>query len=417
MKTQTKYKQIETSKIPEGWEELILSEAIEINPKRNISKGSISKFVSMGDVKEFNKKIQGFTKREYTGGTKFINGDTIMARITPCLENGKTAFVDMFDKDEVGAGSTEFIVLSEKKEKTINQFVYYLSISPEIRKQAIKSMTGTSGRQRVETDIFSNIIVNLPSFPEQCSIAKILSDLDEKIELNNKMNETLESIAQAIFKHWFVDFEFPNEQGNPYKSSGGKMVGSELGKIPGEWRVGKLGDYIEFVKGKKPKDTSEIFIEGYKPQILIENLDGKSSLYANPAGMINVVKNEPIMVMDGASSGRIEIGCEGILGSTLAKINPKTQDISNMCLYHFLKINEQDINQNTTGTSIPHVDKKKIQNYYFVIPNQLILKLFDKIANCIINRIIVNRQEIIKLSQIRDSLLPKLISGKIRVET
>ena len=100
-------KQVELGEIPEGWEELSLSEAIEVNPKREIKKGIQAKFVSMADLKEFDKKIQGFITREFSGGSKFINEDTLMARITPCLENGKTAFVDILEGQEVGGGSTE----------------------------------------------------------------------------------------------------------------------------------------------------------------------------------------------------------------------------------------------------------------------------------------------------------------------
>src|SRR3989344_4634736 len=232
MSQKSKFKETEIGMIPEDWEELKLSEAIEINPKRDLKKGVSAKKVSMDCLNPFNKKIQSFEVSKFSGGSKFINGDTIMARITPCLENGKTAFVDILSDEEVGFGSTEFIVLSGKKGKTTNAFVYYLSISPQLRKEAIKSMTGTSGRQRVQNDLFEGIEVVIPPLPEQSTIAKILSDLDSKIELNHKMNKTLEAIGQVIFKRWFVDFEFPNEKGKPYKSSGGEMVDSELGEMP-----------------------------------------------------------------------------------------------------------------------------------------------------------------------------------------
>src|SRR3990167_1625155 len=209
----------------------------------------------MIDIEPFKRKISNFSIKEFKGGSKFRNKDTLFARITPCLENGKTAFVDILYNGEIGFGSTEFIVLSAKEEKTDSYFVYYLSRSPEIRKVAIKSMTGTSGRQRVENEVFDTIIINLPPVSEQSSIAKILSDLDSKIELNQQMNKTLESIGHAIFKHWFVDFEFPNEKGKPYKSSDGKMANSEFGQIPNGWKIGELQDLVENTidnRGKTP---------------------------------------------------------------------------------------------------------------------------------------------------------------------
>src|SRR3989338_7294030 len=242
MKQKSKFKQTEIGMIPEDWEELKLLEAIEINPKRELKKGVSAKKVPMDCLRPFNKKIQSFEVSKFSGGSKFINEDTLIAKITPCLENGKTAFVDILRDDEVGFGSTEFIVLYGKNEKTTNDFVYYLSISPQLRKEAIKSMTGTSGRQRVQNDLFEDIEIIIPSINEQSAIAKILSDLDSKIELNQQMNKTLESIAQAIFTNWFVDFEFPNEKGKPYKSSGGEMVDSELGEIPKGWKIGFFGD-------------------------------------------------------------------------------------------------------------------------------------------------------------------------------
>src|SRR3989344_8121431 len=182
----SKFKQTEIGMIPEDWEELKLSEAIEINPKRELKKGVSAKKVPMDCLSPFNKKIQSFEVSKFSDGSKFTNKDTLMARITPCLENGKTAFVDILKEDEVGFGSTEFIVLSGKNGKTINTFVYYLSISPQLRKEAIKSMTGTSGRQRVQNDLFGDIELVIPPINEQTSIAKILSDLDSKIELNQR---------------------------------------------------------------------------------------------------------------------------------------------------------------------------------------------------------------------------------------
>ena len=240
------------------WKEEIFSDAINVNPTRVLKKEKKAKFVSMTDLHPFNKIIQGYGFRDFSGGSKFINNDTLMARITPCLENGKTAFVDILDKGETGFGSTEFIVLSAKEGKTTPHFVYYLATSPLIRPTVIKSMTGTSGRQRADSDIFNQISINLPSIPEQEAIVNILKSLDDKIELNQQMNNTLEQIGQAFFKRWFVDFEFPDEEGEPYRSSGGEMVDSELGEIPKGWKVGRLeGIIVNFDSKRVPLSSRE----------------------------------------------------------------------------------------------------------------------------------------------------------------
>jgi len=416
MKTQkTTFKQTEIGLVPEEWVEVVLSDAIEINPQRKLKKGELAKFVSMADINPFQRKISNFTIKEFKGGSKFQNGDTLFARITPCLENGKTCFVDILDDKEVAFGSTEFIVLSAKEGKTVPLFVYYLSRSPEVRNSAIKSMSGTSGRQRVESEVFDTIFINLPPLPEQRAIAKILSDLDARIELKQQMNKTLEAIGQALFKHWFVDFEFPNEEGKPYKSSGGRMVYSEeLGKeIPEGWRVGRLGEFISFEKGRKPTHVFDFYQDGLLPQILIEVLDGGSCGFANIENMIISNENDIIMVMDGASSGRCARGFGGILGSTLAKIVIK--DLSQNYVYYFLKERENDIKENTTGTSIPHADKGRIEKYQIIIPSQDILNKFNHIIDNLFLRQILARKQSLTLSRIRDALLPKLMSGKIRV--
>src|SRR5690554_4959251 len=142
--------------IPKGWVETTLGEIAIINPRESIKKGEIATNIPMAYLDSFSKKIQTFEKKEFKGGTKFRNGDTLMARITPCLENGKTSYVDILEDDEIGFGSTEYIVLREKENFSNKHFLFYLSISPRFRELAIKLMTGTSGRQRVQTNSLIN---------------------------------------------------------------------------------------------------------------------------------------------------------------------------------------------------------------------------------------------------------------------
>ena len=208
------------------WQKKQLSNFIKINPMEKVKKGSILKKVSMADIQPYHRKIENYIISKYSSGSKFRNGDTLMARITPCLENGKTAFVDILDTKEIAYGSTEFIVLRNIQDESINKYVYYFTISPKFKNIAIKSMTGTSGRQRVQADILKNLVFFVPEIEEQEEIVSILSSLDDKTELNNQINKNLEQIAQAIFKQWFIEFEFPDENGEPYKSSGGEMVDS-----------------------------------------------------------------------------------------------------------------------------------------------------------------------------------------------
>lgn len=161
------------------------------NPTENIKKGDLAKKVAMDKLQPFCRDIPSFEIAEFNGGTKFRNGDTIMARITPCLENGKTAKVNFLEDDEIGFGSTEYIVFRAIEGITDEDYLYYLVCSPVVRDIAIKSMVGSSGRQRVQTDVVKAIEIELPSLDIQKRIGSILKSLDDKIELNNSINNNL----------------------------------------------------------------------------------------------------------------------------------------------------------------------------------------------------------------------------------
>ena len=164
------------------WKTIRAADFMEFNPRMNLKKGTIATKISMDKLQPYTKKIPE---------TEFSNGDTIMARITPCLENGKTAFVDCLNKDEVAFGSTEFIVLRAKPGVSDAQFVYYLATSPEFRQVAIKSMVGSSGRQRVQQPVLENLELVVPELPKQKRIGGFLAAIDDKIALNAKINDNL----------------------------------------------------------------------------------------------------------------------------------------------------------------------------------------------------------------------------------
>jgi type I restriction enzyme S subunit len=178
-----------------------LTDAVEFNPTERLPKGTIAKKVSMDKLSPFSRDIPFWEVAPYGGGTKFRNGDTIMARITPCLENGKIAQVNILDDNEVGYGSTEFIVWRAREGVTDRNFVYYLSQSPDIRDVAVKSMVGTSGRQRVQQAVLDNYEIDLPPLPVQREIGATLSALDAKIAANTAINHNLRGGQNRITPH------------------------------------------------------------------------------------------------------------------------------------------------------------------------------------------------------------------------
>ena len=214
-----------------NWTIKKLSDIAEFNPKERLSKGTIAKKIAMDKLQPFCRDVPEYEKVAFTGGTKFRNGDTIMARITPCLENGKIAKVDILDDDEVGFGSTEYIVFRAKQEVD-EDYLYYLVCSPEVREPAIKSMVGSSGRQRVQTDVVQNLDISVPPYSVQKAIGATLKIIDDKIALNNKINDNLEQQAVTVFRSWFTSFS---------QSESINKKSSEFGDIPVNFSIVKVG--------------------------------------------------------------------------------------------------------------------------------------------------------------------------------
>ena len=154
----------ELGEIPEGWEVAPLPEAVDINPTRGLRKGVVAPYLDMANMPTHGHSADEVVAREFGSGMRFVNGDTLVARITPCLENGKTAFVDFLQEGQVGWGSTEYIVLRPKSPLP-EEYAYCLARSAEFRDFAIQSMTGSSGRQRVQAESFTHFRVAVPPRP------------------------------------------------------------------------------------------------------------------------------------------------------------------------------------------------------------------------------------------------------------
>ena len=187
------------------WQTVRAADFMDFNPRLSIKKGTVATKISMDKLRPFTKAVPSVEQAEFSGGTKFANGDTIMARITPCLENGKTAFVDCLRENEIAFGSTEFIVLRAKPGVSDPQFVYYLATSPEFRNVAIKSMVGSSGRQRVQQPVLENLELTVPKLPEQEKIGHFLAELDDKIALNERVNDNLYDLVNTLYTKLFKD--------------------------------------------------------------------------------------------------------------------------------------------------------------------------------------------------------------------
>ncbi|MEW6526349.1 MAG: restriction endonuclease subunit S [Spirochaetota bacterium] len=383
------------------WKECTLKEIAIVNPTESLPKGVKAKKVMMDTLIPFTKKISCYSIEEYNGGMKFRNGDTLVARITPCLENGKTAFVDILDDNEVGFGSTEFIVLREKKDLSDKNFLYYFAMSPDFRDVAILSMTGSSGRQRVQIDVVENHPFLLPPLPEQRAIASVLSSLDDKIDLLHRQNKTLEAMAETLFRQWFVE---------PCKDG-----------LPEGWEEKPLEEIYLFEKGFEPGSNNYLDYEesGVIRFIRVGDMfDSNGNIFIKKELALKVCNETDLLMSFDGTVGRITFGLNGAYSSGIRKIYSKNKIYDNLGLKYLL-FNSKDIqeliNSHASGSVILHASSS-IKYLTFNFPEDEQIDHFNEVINPIFNKILQNKIHIRTLEKLRDTLLPKLMSGEVRVE-
>ena len=253
---------------------------------------------------------------------------------------------------------------------------------------------------------------------EQKAIAHILSTLDDKIEVNNQINKTLENMAQAIFKQWFMDFEFPNEDGEPHKSSGGEMVESELGMIPKGWEVGSIYSIADIIYGAP--FSSKLFNEDGEglPLIRIRDLKlGNPQFYTteeHKKGTI-IIPGDILIGMDAEFRPTIWSGKKAYLNQRVCQIKSNKDYIHDYYLYELIKPHMQFFEFSKVGTTVIHLGKSDIDSIKVIIPNTNYLESFSNIVVPLHDKLVSLSIENRKLRKIRDVLLPKLMSGEIRV--
>lgn len=382
------------------WRKKQLQEIAFLKPTETLKKGDIAPNIPMANIKEFQRDVVKIDYGEFRGGTKFRNGDTLLAKITPCLENGKTAFVNCLQEDEIGFGSTEFIVL-RAKENIDERFLYYLSISPEFRKQAISLMEGTSGRKRVNENALKISDFLIPDFEEQRKIANILSAIDDKIQINNQINHELEAMAKALYDYWFMQFDFPDQNGKPYKSSGGKMVyNPELKReIPEGWGVEKLKYFLTIKNGKDHKNLQDgkfaVYGSGGIMRSVTDYLySGESILFPRKGTLNNVMYvNEKFWTVD---------------TMFYSEVNK-----NNSALYVFYSVKDIDFNKLNTGTGVPSMTSSILYDLNIIVPEENILEKFNTVVKRNYETIKLNNIQNQELIQLRDWLLPMLMNGQV----
>lgn len=368
------------------WKEVKFSDFVDINPAVKLNTTELYSFIEMKDLQENYKYCFPSSEKHPSGGARFKEGDTLFARITPCLENGKICKVKGL-KNGVGFGSTEFFVFRGKENISDNDFIFYLARWDEVRSYAESHFEGTSGRQRVPKSCFDNLFLTIPPLPEQRAIASVLSSLDDKIDLLHRQNKTLEAMAETLFRQWFVE---------PCKDG-----------LPEGWEKGKLGDYVNIIYGKN-LPTKYLLPEGYP----VFGANGQIGFYDK------YLYEEPEVLVScrGEASGIVNFSQEKsfITNNSLVLERTKNKRVSFEFLKYFSL--QMDFKAYVTGSAQPQITIESLYEAPFILPSYNEIKQFNLIASSIESKIKSNQIQIRTLEKLRDTLLPKLMSGEVRVE-
>jgi type I restriction enzyme S subunit len=390
------------NKTTNGWQETTLGERVKVG--RGSSPRPIHDFISDHGVPwvkiadasasetRYILKTKEFIKEE--GRSTSVNvGDLIVSNsatpgipkfmgIDACVHDGWLVFSDYKELDKL--------------------YLYYFFL--DYRRTLEHSASGTVF-VNLQTEIVKNIEINLPPLTEQRSIAAVLSSLDDKIEFLRIRSRTLENIAHTLFKRWFIDFDFPNKEGKPYISSGGEMIDSGLGEIPKRWRKGTLGDIIAFQYGKAMKE---------------ENRSGKGYPVFGSNGIVGY--HDEFLV----KGGGIVIGRKGTMGSvTWAEESFYPIDTTfyvednlgvDLLYFHYLLLLKQNFGKIGSDSAVPGLNRNSAYAIDTIIPQKEIVNKFNLAVNPIFLKLKLNNLQIKNLSKTRDTVLPKLMKGEVRVK-
>lgn len=316
---------------------------------------------------------------------------------------------------------TNLSIALQLNEKIVHKkFMYY-----KLSNENLRLLDSGSAQSQITINDLKRYIINIPPLKEQEKIANILSSLDDKIELNNEMNKTLEEMAQSIFKRWFVDFEFPNEDGQPYKSSGGEMVESELGMIPKGWEVTNIDDIcIKVTSGGTPSRKNKDYYDGdiiwiktkeLNDTFLFDSEEKISSIGLEKSSAKLFPPKTVMIAMYGATVGKLGIS------STMITFNQATCGMvvnSEVCCYEYLYlhlINQREKLKNLAiGSAQQNLSVSVVKEYNIIKPTKKIMNEFKHIIKPIYEEVELNQSNILDLKSLRDELLPKLMSGEIK---
>ena len=325
--------------------------------------------------------------------------------------------------------STEFLPLVVNESKVDYQYCYYILISNYITNYLCGQNANTSGsHKRIDPTDFLNIeLPTLPAMEEQKRIGQLLFSLDQKIALNRALNDNLEAMAKQLYDYWFVQFDFPNEEGKPYKSSGGKMIWNEKLKreIPEGWGDAKIKDIANTYSGGTPTSTNQdYYIGGKIPWINSGELNNpvitETSNYITDLGLNNssaklYPQNTILVALYGATAGKVSLlSFEACSNQAVCGVMPTDDNMTTYIRYHLASLYEHFIIL-SSGSARDNISQDTIKNTILPIPRIEILKKYEDIVKPIVDKIIANQKEVENLTKQRDEFLPLLMNGQVSV--
>lgn len=419
--------------VPEGWEIIPISEAnfIKIGDGNYSSKyPKASEFIDAGVPFISNKDMR--SGRVVHNELRYISSDLHATLTKGHLKEGDVLVstranigdVAFVTKHEHGANiNAQLVFLRSDNENCVGRFLFYLLRQPS-SKSALESLSSGSAQSQLPIRLLGNYKLKLPQLAEQKAIAAVLGSLDDKIELLREQNETLEALAQTLFKRWFIDFNFPRQNGNPYKDSGGKMVASEFGEIPEGWKIGEISIYAEHVKNSvSPNKSPDVvfchysipsFDDGMKP-VHESGSEIKSNKYEVVASSLLVSKLNPI-------TPRVwpiqDVSKNSVCSTEFQVVKPQAEYYG--FVYGALMSSpvRRELAGRAHGTSSSHqrVSPSDIFDVPFPVSGDGNLETtFSETISGILRKSDQNRAQVQSLTQFRDTLLPKLMKGGIRI--
>lgn len=389
------------------------------------------KEVRLGDVVTLNygkglpakKRIHGDIPVYSSAGITGWHNESLVSREGIVVGRKGTVGSVYYSKKPFYCIDTAYYLTEDDTEQNLEYIYYLLKYLPLTKLNTDSAVPGLNRDNAYSQTVY------LPPLKEQKAIAHILSTLDEKIEINNQINKKLEEIAQTIFKNWFVDFEFPNEDGEPYKSSGGEMVESELGMIPKGWEVGTISDMGDVIGGATPsRKQAEYFTNKGIPWITPKDLSENKNLFIS-RGELDITEaghkststrkmpQGTVLFSSRAPIGYIAIAKNEVTTNQGFKsvVPNELEGFSSEYIYCWLRENIEAIKNRASGSTFKEISGREMKKIDSIIPSKKILGKFKNVVGSFFAEVEAIEAENEKLTQLRDTLLPKLMSGEIRV--